>query len=70
MELLTGTSQDGQWGGTIPSPVLDSMPDTTATIYYVIGTTDNDDALAGCQYHASFSPVTGVYSFVIKRASP
>ena len=23
MQLLSGTSQDGQWGGTIPSPVID-----------------------------------------------
>ncbi|HEX8951319.1 MAG TPA: hypothetical protein VF945_05715, partial [Polyangia bacterium] len=69
MNLLSGSSQDGQWGGTIPSPVLNAAPGTTATIYYVIGSTDNDDAVAGCQYHASFSPASGVYSFVITRAN-
>ena len=46
-----------------------AAPGTTATIYYVIGTTDDDDAVAGCQYHATFSPTSGVYSFVIKRAN-
>ena len=69
MQELSGTAQDGQWGGTIPSPVIDSPAGTSATIYYVIGTTDDDDALAGCQYHATFSPASGVYSFVIKRAN-
>jgi hypothetical protein len=69
MQLLSGTSQDGQWGGTIPSPVIDEPAGTSATIYYVIGTTDDDDAVAGCQYHATFSPASGVYSFVIKRAN-
>jgi len=69
MQLLSGTSQDGQWGGTIPSPVIDQPAGTTATIYYVIGTTDDDDAVAGCQYHATFSPASGTYSFVIKRAN-
>ena len=69
MQLLSGTTQDGQWGGTIPSPVIDQPAGTTATIYYVIGTTDDDDAVAGCQYHATFSPTSGTYSFVIKRAN-
>jgi hypothetical protein len=69
MQLLSGTKQDGQWGGTIPSPVIDDPPGTSATIYYVIGTTDDDDAVSGCQYHATFSPASGVYSFVIKRAN-
>lgn len=69
MQLLSGTSQDGQWGGTIPSPVIDEPAGTTATIYYVIGTTDDDDAVSGCQYHATFSPTSGTYSFVIKRAN-
>ena len=61
--------RDGQWGGTIPSPVIDDPAGTTATIYYVIGTTDDDDAVSGCAYHATFSPASGVYSFVIKRAN-
>ncbi|HEX6838994.1 MAG TPA: hypothetical protein VF334_20590 [Polyangia bacterium] len=69
MELLSGTAQDGQWGATIPSPVIDSPPGTSATIYYVIGTTDDDDAVAGCPYHATFSPASGVYSFVITEAN-
>ncbi|MGZ3440595.1 MAG: hypothetical protein ACXVDD_13825 [Polyangia bacterium] len=69
MQRLSGTAQDGQWGATIPSPVIDSPAGTTATIYYVIGTTDDDDAVSGCQYHATFSPDSGVYSFVIKRAN-
>lgn len=69
MQLLSGTSQDGQWGGTIPSPVIDQPAGTSATIYYVIGATDDDDAVSGCQYHATFSPASGVYSFVIKRAN-
>ena len=69
MQRLSGTSQDGQWGGTIPSPVIDDPAGTTATIYYVIGTTDDDDAVSGCAYHATFSPASGVYSFVIKRAN-
>jgi hypothetical protein len=69
MQLLSGTSQDGQWGGTIPSPVIDQPAGTSVTIYYVIGTTDDDDAVAGCAYHATFSPTSGVYSFVIKRAN-
>jgi hypothetical protein len=69
MQRLSGTAQDGQWGGTIPSPVIDDPAGTTATIYYVIGTTDDDDAVSGCAYHATFSPASGVYSFVIKRAN-
>ena len=69
MQLVTGTSQDGQWGATIPSPVIDDPAGTSATIYYVIGTTDDDDAVSGCAYHATFSPASGVYSFVIKRAN-
>jgi hypothetical protein len=69
MQLLSGTAQNGQWGGTIPSPVIDEPAGTSATIYYVIGTTDDDDAVAGCQYHATFSPTGGTYSFVIKRAN-
>jgi hypothetical protein len=69
MELLSGGSQDGQWGATIPSPVFDEAPGTSATIYYVVATTDDDDADAGCTYHATFSPAAGVYSFVIERAN-
>ncbi|MCA1663035.1 MAG: putative Ig domain-containing protein [Myxococcales bacterium] len=69
MQLLSGTSQDGQWGAAIPSPVIDGPPGARATIYYLIGTTDDDDAIGGCQYHATFSPTSGVYSFVIKRAN-
>lgn len=68
MQLLSGTLQDGQWGATIPSPVADSPAGTTATIYYVIVASDADDAVAGCDYHVTFNPTSGVYSFVIKRA--
>jgi hypothetical protein len=69
MQLLSGTTQSGDYGATIPSPVINSPAGTTATIYYVIATTDDDDAVAGCDYHATFSPAQGVYSFVIKRAN-
>jgi hypothetical protein len=69
MQLLSGDKKSGDYGATIPSPVIDSPAGTAATIYYLIGTTDDDDAVSGCDYHASFSPDKGVYSFVIKRAN-
>ncbi len=69
MQLVSGTTQDGQWGATIPSPVIDQPAGTSATIYYVIGSTDDDDAVAGCSYHATFSPTSGVYSFVITQGN-
>ena len=56
MQLLSGTTQDGQWGGTIPSPVIDDPAGTTATIYYVIGTTDDDDAVSGCHVPRDLQP--------------
>jgi hypothetical protein len=62
MELQSGTAQDGQWGGTIPSPVIDDAPGTSATIYYVIVADDDCPARAA-------SPASGVYSFVIKEAN-
>jgi hypothetical protein len=69
MSLLSGTVTNGEWGATIPSPVINSPAGTTATIYYLVAVTDDDDAVAGCQYHATFVPAQGVYSFVIKRAN-
>jgi hypothetical protein len=69
LQLLSGTTQDGQWGGTIPSPVIDDAPGTSATIYYVIVATDDDDSIAGCPAHTTDSPLSGVYSFVIKEAN-
>ena len=67
MQLLSGTAQDGQWGGTIPSPVSDDAPGTSATIYYVI--VADEAAIAGCPARATTSPASGVYSFVIKEAN-
>ncbi len=68
LQLQSGTPQDGQWGGVIPSPVVDAAPGTSATIYYLIVATD-DDAVAGCPAHTTDSPPSGVYSFVIKEAN-
>ena len=69
MQLLSGTTADGQWGGTIPSPVIDAPPGTSATIYYLLVAEDDDDSVAGCPAHATDSPASGVYSFVIKEAN-
>jgi hypothetical protein len=68
MAYLGGPLTDSDFGATIPNPVLASAPGTTATIYYVIRSTDTADAVDGCGYNTAYDPPTGVHSFVVKRA--
>ena len=68
MLFVGGSATDGQYAATLPNPVLNDAPGTTATIYYVIAASDNADAMTGCSYNVAFNPLKGDYSFVVKRA--
>jgi hypothetical protein len=69
MSYLGGTSTSADFGATITNPVVNSMPGTTATIYYLIRSTDAADFVTGCTYNTAYAPATGDYSFVVKRSS-
>jgi hypothetical protein len=68
MLFVGGTQTMSSFAATIPNPVLSDPVGTTATIYYFISATDEDDRVAGCTAHTAVSPAAGVYSFVVKRA--
>ena len=68
MLFVGGSSVQSSFAATIANPVYADPPGTTATIYYVLRATDADDAVAGCAYHSSYDPPTGVHSFVVKRS--
>ena len=68
MLFVGGTNVDSSYAATIPNPVYADAPGTTATIYYVLRSTDEDDSVTGCAYNTSYDPPTGVHSFVVKRS--
>jgi hypothetical protein len=68
MLFVGGTVAMSSFAATIPNPVISDPVGTTATIYYFIRATDEDDAVPGCSAHTTDSPAAGVYSFVVKRA--
>jgi len=61
-----GTINATDFAATIPSPVAGAPSGTAVTIYYLLRATDDDDSVAGCPYHTTYSPDGGVYSFVVK----
>ncbi|HEY7955494.1 MAG TPA: hypothetical protein VII38_09375 [Polyangia bacterium] len=67
--LVSGDAVQGSYAATLPNPVYADPPGTTATIYYLLAASDADDRVAGCPYHVTFAPDTGLYSFVVKRST-
>lgn len=68
MLFVGGTATASQFGVTLFNPTTFDPPGTTRTVYYVIRATDADDGVAGCKYHTTLHPTTGVHRFVVKRA--
>jgi hypothetical protein len=67
MTFSGGTTTDSNFAAVIDNPNYGLPSGTTTTIYYVIVATDTDDSVTGCSYHTTYSPETGVYSFVVKQ---
>jgi hypothetical protein len=69
MSYLGGSATSADFGVTIPNPVVNDPPGTTAKIYYLIRSTDAADLVMGCDYNTAYAPATGVYSFTVKRST-
>ncbi len=64
MILLTGDMRNGTWGADVPNPVADAGEGATATLYYIIVASDNDDTEGSCD-HLTQGPSTGAYSMTV-----
>jgi hypothetical protein len=64
MKLLTGTTTAGDWSADVPNPVASMPANSMATVYYLVGATDNDDPNGSCD-HSTHLPATGVFQMKV-----
>jgi len=65
MNRTSGDSNNGQYVGVVPNPVLTDSPGTTKKVYYFFEATDNDED-GGCRTKA---PSDGVYSLDVTHGT-
>jgi len=66
MTLSSGTMQDGVWDVKIPNPVANE-PGSSATVWYSIAATDNDDVSGNCD-HTTEAPDGGTYQVTVANS--
>lgn len=64
MELIDGDARAGTWRGTIPNPVANEPEGSTATLWYLIQASDNDDPDGDCD-HRTDAPPVGAYQVTV-----
>ncbi len=64
MLLISGDMTSGTWAADVPNPVASMPMGASATIYYVVVATDNDDAAGDCD-HLTQAPVQGAFSMKV-----
>jgi hypothetical protein len=65
---VSGDARNGSYAAAIPNPVLAATPGTSATLYYFLEATDNDDATGSCD-HRTRAPAGDVYTVTVTRSS-
>ncbi|MCA9715241.1 MAG: hypothetical protein KC468_11225 [Myxococcales bacterium] len=60
MALGSGDAKAGTWTATIPNPVVGEAEGASASVYYVISASDNDDAQGDCD-HLTDAPESGAF---------
>ncbi len=66
MSRQSGNAQSGTYTGTIPNPVLSQAVGSTASVYYFIEASDNDDQAGPCDHRAT-APDGDVFELVVER---
>jgi hypothetical protein len=67
MELTDGDERSGTWTATIPNPVASEPEGSTATLWYLIQASDNDDVDGDCD-HRTDAPPIGAYQVGITNS--
>ncbi len=67
MELTDGDERSGTWRTTIPNPVANEPEGSTATLWYLIQASDNDDVDGDCD-HRTDAPPVGAYQVGITNS--
>lgn len=67
MELLDGDERRGTWSATIPNPVANEPEGSTATLWYLVQASDNDDVDGDCD-HRTDAPPVGAYQVAITNS--
>ncbi len=67
MELQDGDDRSGTWVGSIPNPVANEPEGSSATLWYLIQATDNDDEDGDCD-HRTDAPPVGAYQVTVTNS--
>ncbi len=67
MELSDGDERNGTWSATIPNPVANEPEGSTATLWYLVQASDNDDVDGDCD-HRTDAPPVGAYQVAITNS--
>jgi hypothetical protein len=67
MELTDGDNRSGTWTGRIPNPVANEPEGSSATLWYLIQVSDNDDEDGDCD-HRTDAPPVGAYQVSVTNS--
>ncbi len=67
MELREGDARSGTWSGRIPNPVANEPEGSSATLWYLIQVSDNDDEDGDCD-HRTDAPPVGAYQVSVTNS--